>query len=436
MWFLESVGRTMTGPSDGGRTRGRRHRPGQAQGGHPNVLTPDRIPEFFIPPSLAPGRASPSRPRRQRPTRGEREEREEEEGPAGLIPRCANPGEIVCLSESPHTRRKESLFHGPDLCHPGESSPKAWCREASLSTRPESHAREPSLSRRPEAWSLNTRPKAQNGAESLRPTPDAQSLNAWPEARSWTQSLRPRPKAQSLNTRPKAWSWAQMLRSRPVSQSWAQSLRPGGLPDSDTASSSAESSPFNSPSPARLPHWALTVDGDDSSSSESSPVVPRRAGRDLGGPLRYPATPRRQHPLGLAGEVEEEGCWVTLDTGGRLLLSSEYTAESRLLRVRLVSGRGLYPDSFPAAGVSCCAALCLLPGRTQQQRSTVVRRSRSPVFDQEFVFEGVAVGDLHDKALGLKVINKGSRMRRDCVLGQTQLGLVAILSGNHTLAKG
>ncbi|XP_023971786.1 C2 calcium-dependent domain-containing protein 4D [Physeter macrocephalus] len=71
----------------------------------PNVLTPDRIPQFFIPPRLPdPGGAGPLSGR--------------DAGGRGLPAACSLPHLAgregwAFLPESPHTRRRESLFHSP-----------------------------------------------------------------------------------------------------------------------------------------------------------------------------------------------------------------------------------------------------------------------------------------------------------------------------------
>ncbi|KAG6929326.1 C2 calcium dependent domain containing 4D, partial [Chelydra serpentina] len=110
----------------------------------PNVLTPDRIPKFFIPPKLstlygrAPGRSpgsqqspqgtgSPETHRaltraadrhvshtqslHQDPTARAEGEAGQQLPPACSMPHLVSPGGFPLLPESPHTRRRESLFH-------------------------------------------------------------------------------------------------------------------------------------------------------------------------------------------------------------------------------------------------------------------------------------------------------------------------------------
>ncbi|XP_012623076.1 C2 calcium-dependent domain-containing protein 4D [Microcebus murinus] len=110
MWLLEKVGyRVGTAES---RARwapsslfSKRSAPGPARRVCPNVLTPDRIPQFFIPPRLRdPGGAEPAA-RRDAAGRGLHS--------ACSLPHLAGREGWAFLPESPHTRRRESLFHSP-----------------------------------------------------------------------------------------------------------------------------------------------------------------------------------------------------------------------------------------------------------------------------------------------------------------------------------
>ncbi|XP_004854165.1 C2 calcium-dependent domain-containing protein 4D [Heterocephalus glaber] len=99
MWLLEKAGYRM-GSAEPGTRRARCRLFLPARRACPNVLTPDRIPQFCIPPRLAsPGRASPPVARSV--------------PPACSLPHLAGREGWAFLPESPHTRRRESLFHAP-----------------------------------------------------------------------------------------------------------------------------------------------------------------------------------------------------------------------------------------------------------------------------------------------------------------------------------
>lgn len=89
----------------------KRRAPGPAERACPNVLTPDRIPQFCIPPRLPdPGGAEPR-------GSGHRAAAHRTGGrglPAACsLPHLAGREGWPFLPESPHTRRRESLFHAP-----------------------------------------------------------------------------------------------------------------------------------------------------------------------------------------------------------------------------------------------------------------------------------------------------------------------------------
>ncbi|XP_077883666.1 C2 calcium-dependent domain-containing protein 4D isoform X1 [Ictidomys tridecemlineatus] len=110
MWLLEKAGCRLGAAEPAARGAPSsllpaRRAPGPAPCAFPNVLTPDRIPQFFIPPRLRdPGGAQP----RAGPREGARSL------PAACsLPHLAGRQGWAFLPESPHTRRRESLFLSP-----------------------------------------------------------------------------------------------------------------------------------------------------------------------------------------------------------------------------------------------------------------------------------------------------------------------------------
>ncbi|XP_045672336.1 C2 calcium-dependent domain-containing protein 4D [Phyllostomus hastatus] len=121
MWLLEKAGCRVGTAEPGARWApcglfAKRRGPGPTARACPNVLTPDRIPQFFIPPRLPdPGGAEPQ-PAREASGRGL---------PAACsLPHLAGREGWAFLPESPHTRRRESLFHSPQPA-PAERLPPA-----------------------------------------------------------------------------------------------------------------------------------------------------------------------------------------------------------------------------------------------------------------------------------------------------------------------
>ncbi|AWP08443.1 putative C2 calcium-dependent domain-containing protein 4C-like [Scophthalmus maximus] len=397
----------------------------------PNVITPDNIPEFCIPPTI-PSLLEMKNTEPSRATRAiklspcERASPEIEvthheplnphiiqvesvdEGCSDEETTNADPQSQAALSlphlakaqtcygfctllESPHTRRKESLFHSD----PGSSplllprSRSSVCTKVSPSTSPSS-------------------------------SPSSLGLN--------TLTSRLSPKLYSLN--------------------WQTAL------DSDTTSST-ESSPFNSPLLTRCPaksslfktlsHELLlsrnmrkamvsrnnSLSTDEGSSTDNSPNVMRRASEGLaeGLPGNYSLAPPTIFPTDLTLHREKvmKERMVPVGKDGCLRLSAEYCPDNQRLRVRLISAEGLYPPSVDPKIINCSVSLCLVPGKIQKQRSTVIRKSRNPIFNEDFFFDSISEENLSQRSLRFKVVNKMSTLKRDYLLGDCDLPLSHIV---------
>ncbi|XP_062966014.1 C2 calcium-dependent domain-containing protein 4C [Cynocephalus volans] len=414
MWFLER----LRGSGENGAARGVGVEVGDKASKGPlysNVLTPDKIPDFFIPPKLPAGPAeaeaqaelgpSPSEqnlasaaarrgPRSPRlPTRPAAESRSllkaatrhviqvesAEDGPSEeatsadpqaqgamslpSVPKAHTSYGFATLAESPHTRRKESLFHSEHGALAQVGSPGALRRRA------------------------GDRADGGDGG--------------------------PREAGGALRSPGRCFS--------------------GG--ESDTGSS-AESSPFGSPLLSRsvslLKGFALdgqakvnqlkhsvgrhgSLSADDST-PDTSPGVRRR--------LTRRATPEPGSESGPAPRGEHT---VRVGPRGSVRLLAEYEAAQARLRVRLLAAEGLYDRLCDARSVNCCVGLCLVPGKLQKQRSTIVKHSRHPVFNEDFFFDGLGPASVRKLALRVKVVNKGSSLKRDALLGETELPLAALL---------
>ncbi|KAL0154912.1 hypothetical protein M9458_049175, partial [Cirrhinus mrigala] len=402
----------------------------------PNIITPDTIPEFCIPPkistpveskSMEQGRPAPCIrvPKREVVARelpnnhiiqvesvddgpfdngcsDEETTNADPQSQAALsLPHLAKAQTcygFCTLLESPHTRRKESLFHndpnssGIPLVLPRSRS--STCSKSSLTASP------------------------------LLPSSSS-------------------PSSFSLNT----------ITSRLSPKGFA--LHRQGTLDSDTTSS-AESSPFSSPLLNRCPqkpsllkalnHEKLlyrnlrkvamsrnnSLSTDEGSSTDNSPNIMRRASEGLVEPLPcgFGLAPPAIFPMDLVlhrERVMKENL-VPVGRDGTLRLSAEYCPENQRLRVRLISAEGLYALSVDPKSINCSVSLSLMPGKVQKQRSTVIRKSRNPIFNEDFFFDGISEDDLCQRSLRFKVVNKMSSMKRDYILGNCDLPLASIVT--------
>ncbi|XP_046890129.1 C2 calcium-dependent domain-containing protein 4A [Hypomesus transpacificus] len=302
------------------------------------------------------------------------------------------------LLESPHTRRKESLFHNdPGSCGVPLLLPRSRSNTCSRLSPSTSSCSSPSSS--PSSLSLNT------------------------------LTARLSPRGYTLNRQ--------------------------GTTDSDTTSS-AESSPFSSPLlPRSLPKSSLfktlsherllsrnikknivsrnnSLSTDEGSSTDNSPNVMRRASEGLveGLPRSFGLAPPKILPLDLVLHRERmmKESLVPIGKDGILRLSAEYCPDNQRLRVRLISAEGLYALCVEPKSINCSISLSLVPGKVQKQRSTVIRKSRNPIFNEDFFFDAIAEEDLSQRSLRFKVVNKMSTMKRDYVLGDCELPLTSIIT--------
>lgn len=127
-----------------------------------------------------------------------------------------------------------------------------------------------------------------------------------------------------------------------------------------------------------------------------------------------PGVPRAEHA-------------VRMGPRGSVRLLAEYEAAQARLRVRLLAAEGLYDHLCDARSINCCVGLCLVPGKLQKQRSTIIKNSRHPVFNEDFFFDGLGPASARKLALRIKVVNKGSSLKRDTLLGEKELPLTSLL---------
>ncbi|XP_030075053.1 C2 calcium-dependent domain-containing protein 4C [Microcaecilia unicolor] len=433
MWLLERI----RGSVDSSGARGSDSDKQSKGAPYSNVLTPDKIPDFFIPPKLttgvpegegAEGKAKPNlgtsaseqnlsarKPQRspRLPSKTVSESKNllkaanrhiiqiesadewvsEEDFSTNAdpqsqtamslpyVPKAQTSYGFATLMESPHTRRKESLFHSDhgslSQCHSPSNSPSSQRKHADSSS------------------------KVNGESTHLNPSDIGMSL---------------------------------MNPYRYFS---------GG--ESDTCSS-AESSPFSSPLLSRsvsllkifsqdsqskmikLKHSVArnsSLSTDECSSADTSPSIPRRL-RGAVPPAGGSSAQQSLLPLDLLQERAQEHT-INLSKGGKLRLLAEYDAANARLRVRLLSAENLFHKLCDVKNINCCVVLYLNPGKVHKQRSTIIKNSRNPVFNEDFFFDGLGTSNVKKMTLKVKVLHKGSSLKRDTLLGEKEMPLATLL---------
>lgn len=401
----------------------------------PNVITPDNIPEFCIPPTI------PSL----------HEMKSGEQGRAARLPRappCEKAGPEVESARrdtlSPHIIQVESVDESPcDGCSDEENTNADPQSQAALSL--------PHLAKAQTCYGFCTLLESPHTRrkESLFHDPGSSPLLLPRSRSSLCNKLSPLPSPSASPSSFSLNTFTSRFSSRAYTLNWHGPL------DSDTTSST-ESSPFSSPLLTRCPpksslfkalsHELLlsrsarkamvsrnnSLSTDEGSSTDNSPNIMRRASEGLveGLPSSYRLAPPTIFPMDLTLHREKvmKERMVPIGKDGSLRLSAEYCSENQRLRVRLISAEGLYPHSVDPKVINCSVSLSLVPGKLQKQRSTVIRKSRNPIFNEDFFFDGVSEEDVVQRALRFKVVNKMSTLKRDYHLGDCDLPLSSIVT--------
>ncbi|XP_077079608.1 C2 calcium-dependent domain-containing protein 4C [Siphateles boraxobius] len=338
---------------------------------HCNVLTPDNIPDFFLPPKLtkqcltpeagktvlclneekkvpSSAKTSLSRLGTAQPLRASLNKSKAALNKLKPIPyslKCYEYG----LFESPNTRRKESLFHSTLTSYTLErrtiKTPKFSCRAVLKAASTESDT--PSADSSPYSTPPPIRREDFTSEQSLSEDPVQQDFQA------------------SKNEKNKVHS----------------------TPDKNSMS--------------KVHHHAKVIQ-----TSHCTNLAP---------PIQFPLD-----MLHCQERFHQEHV-LPLPQRGRVRISafrSSATRCSMTIRIRVVSVEGLRDAGDPRP-LTCSLTLSLTPGKLQRQHSAIIRNCCNPVFNEDFFFQEPEEqqGILGDLALRLKVLDKASGLGRGVVLG-------------------
>ncbi|XP_062408376.1 C2 calcium-dependent domain-containing protein 4C [Sardina pilchardus] len=428
MWLLEKI----RGSVESRQLQSAAERQEKPATPYSNVLTPDKIPDFFIPPKLVCCPPEAETPEPQPRNAGLRPSSSEQvissKAPKGsprsprLLNRLAGDTKNLLKAANRHIIQVES------------ADELASTDNGDLTTNADPHSQT--------AMSLPYVPKAQTsyGFTTLMESPHTRRKE------SLFHSDPTSPLTSPNSQRRSAGQGATHLNPSDCGGPGGHGHNPyryfsGG--ESDTCSS-ADSSPFNSPLLSRSAsllkmftqdatakvarakravarHSSLST--DECSSVETSPNVPRR--------FRCPPSPafgpRRAGGGGTSERLTQHT--VNLHKGGTLRLCTDYDVETARLRVRLLAAEDLYQQHVDAKSINCCVTLYLHPGKLQKQRSTIIKNSRNPVFNEDFFFDALPVSQVKSLAIKMKVVNKGTSLKRDVLLGERTVPLRELLAG-------
>ncbi|XP_030594053.1 C2 calcium-dependent domain-containing protein 4C [Archocentrus centrarchus] len=397
MWVLEKIRESMESlPLELSRYMGKSEEdtafPSKAslsQSLHNNVLTPDKIPEFCLPPRLC--KRSPLVEAEKNPpfvfnqkqipksshfsatTHVKTKDVKTKNGDTSLVwkatkkplPFSAEGYGLAGIYESPNTRRKESLFH---------SKRPVYVLDRNMPTAAPRLTKEAHLPKKSLSGFLPVF-LCKSLSETWRPSSSDSSPLSSPYCVK--SSLYGPPNSGRLKG---TVSCPSLIDNKEDRGKWKR----GGLTASPSSPSSLKKNSANLTPPVLFP---LDV-------------------------LQCQERLEREHVLPLQGR-------------GRVRLSAEHATFSSSMsslfstvRVRVVSVEGLWNDTDRQT-LNCAVSLCLTPGKLQQQESAIIRNCRSPVFNEDFYFTELSQKDLLEMQLRLKVVDKAAAgtLRRGTVIG-------------------
>ncbi|XP_032371777.1 C2 calcium-dependent domain-containing protein 4C [Etheostoma spectabile] len=362
---------------------------------HVNILTPDKIPEFCLPPKLCKRsllleaktmvpyldhqnqmpESNPSLNTTHVKTKDVKMKNSDVsltwKATKKPLPFSAEGYGLAGIHESPNTRRKESLFHSVGSVYIYDRSFTTAPRLAKVTNLPKK-----SLSGLLSLFSSKDLSKTGSTGSETPSSSDSSPLSSPHSAKS---SLC----FPSGNGRLKgAISCPSLIESREDRGSWKSG------------------------------HLSLT-------NSPSSPSSLKGSSLTLAPPVLFPLDflqrqERLQHeqvlPLQGRGKVRLFAEHITCSTNTFSSLST--------VRVHVVSVEGPWDDTDQRT-LNCAVYLCLTPGKLQPQESSTIRNCRSPVFKEDFFFTELRREDLQELQLRLKVVDKpaAGTLRRGTVIG-------------------
>ncbi|KAL4630134.1 C2 calcium-dependent domain-containing protein 4C-like [Arapaima gigas] len=382
---------------------------------HSNILTPDKIPDFFIPPKLTRNVASH----------------------ADYTLDKWKP-----LSLGPEINIKNLIHTGMES--DGHSPSKGYSDHVIMMEN---------VDKSPTSYTAGKPEKSTAASKRLlqpRQYYGLIGLYESPNTRRKESLFHSELTSYSLERNPSRSAWG----PRPVS--YCKALSEQGSTESDTPSS-ADSSPHGSPPLTRSGSTSIFFKllGQESSQGHSTPSTSRHdLTAEEAPPPRLASGPKETavHQVSLSSSLRPPVLFpldllqcqerlqkehvLPLLGRGRIRLSAELDPANATVRIRVVSVEDLHDAAHDGRLVHCCVSMCLTPGKHQRQTSATVRNCRNPIFNEDFFFTQLTEDSLQTLLLRVKVLDKASSLKRDVVLGIISKPLSQLLPFFNFLLHG
>lgn len=419
MWVLDKIrGSVETGVLRQGENGDRK----SVTPSYSNVLTPDKIPDFFIPPKLVSSPPEPEIPN-VKPKEALQPSTSEQTISSGRkISSPRSPGLVAKIAGDTKNLLKAANRHIIQI----ESADDVVTGDTNAD--PQSQT----------AMSLPYVPKTHTpyGFATLKESPHTRRKESLFHSEHTSPITSP-----NTQRKGKGSEGGTHLNPADFNTSHMNPYRYFSGGESDTCSS-AESSPFSSPLLSRSAsllkifthetqakvvkakrtfarHSSLST--DECSSAEPSPNIQRR--------LHVPSF----HSSGGVGSTSNHGLHrehtIDLHKGGSVRISVNYDSSTSRLLIRVLVAESLYDKHCDIKSINCCVSVYLNPGKLQKQRSNIIKNSRNPVFNEDFFFDSISSVQVKNLSVKFKVVNKGTSLKRDTLLGEREMPLTKLLSG-------
>ena len=317
------------------------------------------------------------------------------------------------LSETPHTRRKESLFHvGNESLLPNRKHLK-------ISTRDNSLSRSCEITRVEKPMSLLSNGNIKNPPSVSMPSVVVTAVNSsrqhTPDG-SPTCSMSNRRLSPTYQVSNGIAKSPLPTRHNPFYNRRRSSL---GLEGCGSAESPKQSPTRENSDITRHSLGDLIVP------SLSSTSLKRHSAPEIPSDKENASDDENQKPRSRSFHAfsKNQNSSQIFAPFGELKFSFQYLAASQQLKVTLIKAENLGGQSREDHTVSSFVKAYLMPGKVQKQSGNVVKRTKHPVYNQDIYFHNMSLDDLHNMALRLKIFSKGYNLKTHEFLGEVTIPL-------------
>lgn len=108
---------------------------------------------------------------------------------------------------------------------------------------------------------------------------------------------------------------------------------------------------------------------------------------------------------------------------GELKFAFHYLATSRLFKVTIIKAENLGGASKTDQNINSYCKVYLMPGKIQKQTTDMIKHTKNPVFNQQLTFHSLNLEQLHSMVLRIKIFHKAHNLKLPECLGLVDLSL-------------